>query len=415
MKTLGYEWPGAYFVGAEELELVTKVVRAKSPFRYYGLDCQHMTDRLEKEFAGYTGSRYALAVSSGTSALNVALAALGVGPGQEVIVPGYMWVSTVAAVVNRGAIPVLAEIDDSFCLDPKDLKRKITPRTTVVIPVHMSGAPGNILEVCAISRRYNLKIVEDCAQACGASYHKKKIGTFGDIGCFSFQYNKAMTTGEGGMVITNDELFYKRSLAAHDIGHSRNLAGRLVVDPKVLLWGLGTRMSELQAAFGLAQLRKLNKITDAMRTAKYKIRTAVSNLPGITLRRMDDPKGDNGSFLITSYPTPEKAKRMSERLKILGVQAGPDSLLLCYFEQWGFHLYYNMPALVKKASTSPDGFPWTHPLNKNSVYEYDKGSLPRTDDLFSRSVIQAIPSNSRAKNAAMIIKAYRTAAKEILK
>lgn len=411
---LGYEWPGAYFVDNEELALVSKVVKAASPFRYYGLDCQHMADRFEKEFAAYTGSCYALAVSSGTAALNVALAALGVGPGQEVIVPGYMWISTVAAVVNRGAIPVLCEVDDSFTMDPDDLERKISPKTTVIIPVHMSGATGDIEKICQIGRKHNLKVVEDCAQACGASCQGKKLGTFGDIGCFSFQYNKAMTTGEGGMVITNDEVLFKRSQAAHDIGHSRNLSGRLEVDPQVLLWGLGTRMSELQAAFGLAQLSKLDRIVHAMRSAKYQIRAVISGIRGLQFRRIEDPSGDNGAFLITIYPTADIARRMAEKLKCLGIKAGPGGNLLFHFDDWGFHLYYNMPALVKKAGSSPDGFPWTHPLNKESVYNYDKGALPETDALFERSVIQAVPSNCSRRDVEDVIEAYKKAACNVL-
>ena len=415
-KPIPWEWAGMHYVDNVEMKMVSRVVKARSPFRFYGPDVQHMCDKLEQKFSERLGVRHALAVSSGTAALNVAMAALGVGPGQEIIVPGYMWLSTVACVTSRGAIPVLCEIDNSFSMNPRDLERKNTPRTTAVIMVHMSGGYRQCRgEVCVVARKHNLKVVEDCAQAAGSSYYGRKLGTFGDIGCFSFQYNKAMTTGEGGMVITDNKLLFQRRQAAQDIGHSRNLAGRLKVDSRILLWGLGVRMTELQAAMGLAQLKKLNRITSAMRKAKYRIRSVLADIRAISLRRINDPKGDNGSFLITTYPTPGKAKRMVERLKTLGVQSGPDSLLPCYFKQWSFHLYYNMPALVKKASTSPDGFPWTHPLNKDGIYEYDKGTLPRTDNLFSRSVIQAIPSNSSDKDAAMIVKAYQTAAKEILK
>jgi len=414
-KPFGYEWPGGYFTGEEEMELVGEVVRARSPFRYYGLDAQHMCDQLETEFAAYVSSPYALAVSSGTAALNVALAALGVGPGQEVIVPGYMWISTVAAVVNRGAIPVLCEIDDSFAMDPTDLERRITSRTTVVIPVHMSGATGNIEEISRVAREHDLKILEDVAQAAGGSYKGRKLGSFGDIGIYSFQYNKAMTTGEGGMVVTRDELLFKRCQAAQDIGHGRNLAGRLVVEPHVLLWGLGARMSELQAAYGLPQLRRLDTVTATLRSAKYRIRDAVCKIPGIGVRRVDDRQGDNGAFLITTYATPDLARNMAQELKALGMRTGPGGMFLTHFDSWGFHLYYNLPALVLKASTSPDGFPWTHPLNKDSVYDYDKGALPRTDALFERSVIQAIPANLVEQDIEDIIGAYQEAARRVLK
>ncbi len=224
----GYEWPGGYFIGDEELEYVTRVVRARSPFRHYGLDPQRMCELFEEEFARYCGSAHALGVSSGTAALKVALAALGVGPGQEVIIPGYMWISTVAAVVQSGAIPVLCEVDETFALDPEDLPRRITPRTTTIIHVHMSGTTGHIEEVRAIAKRQKLWLVEDCAQAAGGSYKGKKLGTFGDMGTFSFQYNKAMTTGEGGMVVTDDELLFKRSQAAQDAVHKTRRAIRAI-------------------------------------------------------------------------------------------------------------------------------------------------------------------------------------------
>ena len=411
---LGYEWPGSYFVGEEELELVTRVVRARSPFRWYGLDLQNMCATLEQEFAAYTGARYAQAVASGTAALGVALAALGVGPGQEVILPGYMWISTVAAVVNRGAIPVLCEIDDSFTLDPADLERKITPRTTVVVPVHMSGATGPIDRIVEIAHAHGLKVLEDCAQAGGGSFRGKKLGTWGDIGIFSFQYNKAMTAGEGGMVITDQELLFRRSQAAHDVGLPRNLAGRLELDPQTMLWGLGCRMSELQGAFALAQLRKLDRITGTMRSAKYRIREALAQLPGLTLRRLEDTAGDNGAFLITTYPTAEQSRAMEAKLRALGVENGPEGILLCHFRDWSFHLYFNISALVSKASTSPDGFPWTHPLNAESVYDYHEGALPQTDDLFSRSLIMAIPANLTSEDVDQIIEAYRRAAGQVL-
>ena len=411
---LGYEWPGSYFIGEEELELVSQVIKAQSPFRYYGLDRQHMCDQFEKEYAEYVDVEHALAVSGGTAALNVAMAALGIGPGQEVIVPGYMWISTIAAVVNRGAIPVLCEIDGTFCMDPHDLEKRITSKTTVIVPVHMSGTTGNIEEICAIAKKHNLRVLEDCAQAVGVSYKGKKVGTFGDIGIFSFQYNKAMTTGEGGMVVTNDWLLFKRCQAAQDIGHSRNLKGRLEVDSQVLLWGVGARMTELQGAFGLAQLRKLDRISGAMRSAKYRVRTALADIPDIQVRRVDDPAGDNGSFLITTYSTPEASQEMTKELLALGIKAGPGGNLLCHFTNYGFHLYYNLPALVKKASTSPDGFPWTHPLNQDSHYDYEKGALPQTDELFASSIIQAIPSNCTDKDVGDIIEAYFRAARHVL-
>jgi 8-amino-3,8-dideoxy-alpha-D-manno-octulosonate transaminase len=216
-----------------------------------------------------------------------------------------------------------------------------------------------------------------------------------------------MTTGEGGMVVTDDQLLFRRCQAAQDIGHSRNLAGRLVVDPQVLLWGLGTRMSELQGALGRAQLKKLDRVTEAMRSAKMRLKESLRDIPGMSFRVLEDPSGDNGAFLITLYRDGSTARSAAARLAALG-------LLLTHFDSWGFHLYYNLPALVKKASSSPDGFPWTHPLNAGSTYDYDKGALPRTDAIFERSVIQAVPSNLTERDMHDLIRIYHQMAKEIL-
>jgi dTDP-4-amino-4,6-dideoxygalactose transaminase len=202
---LPLEFPGIHHMDEEEINAALRVLRSRSPFRYYGIDLQGEVQAFETEFASFLGIAHCLAVNSGTGALITALAALGVGPGQEVIVPAYMWVSVVAAVVNLGAIPVLADINDTFCLDPAAVEAKITPRTTGVIVVHMSGAPADIEAIREITRNRGLFLLEDCAQSAGGSIHGKKVGTFGDMAIFSFQMNKNMTSGEGGCVVTNDE------------------------------------------------------------------------------------------------------------------------------------------------------------------------------------------------------------------
>src|ERR1043166_8049527 len=199
-RPLPLEFPGAYFYGKEERALVMRVLHARSPFRYYGLDSQHMAQQFETEFSRFIGMPHALGVNSGTAALTVGMMALGIGPGHEVIIPGYFWVSTVGAVVRLGAIPVLADIDDTFCLAPRDVERKITRRTKAVVLVHMSGATGNVAEIVALCRRHRLALLEDVAQAVGASVNGKRLGSLGDVSTFSFQLNKPMTTGEGGAV-----------------------------------------------------------------------------------------------------------------------------------------------------------------------------------------------------------------------
>ena len=195
---LPLEFPGIHHMGEEELDAAKRLLTSRSLFRYYGIDLRHEVDQFESEFASFIGVKHALAVSSGTGALQTALSALGVGPGQEIIVPAYMWVSVVAAVVNQGAIPVLADIDETFCMDPAQLERQITGRTKGVIVVHMSGAPANIKAIRDITRKRGLFLLEDCAQCNGGTVDGERVGSFGDMAAFSFQMNKNMTAGEGG-------------------------------------------------------------------------------------------------------------------------------------------------------------------------------------------------------------------------
>jgi len=181
---LPWELPGAHWIGAEELQLVSRVVEAGSPFRYYGLDPQHMVDRLEEGYRRRLGRAYALAVGSGTAGLHVALGALGIGPGDEVLLPGYMWVSCISAVVRLGAIPRLVDIDETFCMDPADLRGKIGPRSKAVLLAHMSGAPGRVDEILQVARTAGIPVVEDVAQANGARLHGRHAGSC-DLNCRS--------------------------------------------------------------------------------------------------------------------------------------------------------------------------------------------------------------------------------------
>ncbi len=235
--------PGAYYIDEEEKRLVNQVIEARSPFRFYGLDAQGMVDRLESEWCSTFGHKHALGVNSGSAALHIALAAFGVGPGDEVLVPGYMWVSCMSAIVRTGAIPRLVDIDGSFCMDPVDLERKIGPRSKAVLIVNMSGVMGRNDRIAEICRKHKLRLLEDCAQAIGASLKGRSAGSYGDIGIYSFQLNKNMTSGEGGLLVTEDEDLYKRCVALHDLGYARNAEGRLdPSDERYQYWGIGSRM-----------------------------------------------------------------------------------------------------------------------------------------------------------------------------
>ncbi len=298
---LPLEFPGVHHMGEEEIDAAVRVLRSRSPFRYYGLDLQGEVEGFESDFAAFLGVKHCLAVNSGTGALHVALSALGVGPGQEVIVPAYMWVSVVAAVVNLGAIPVIADIDDTFCLDSASVEERITSRTAGVIVVHMSGAPADVERISSLTRSHGIFLLEDCAQCAGGSVQGRKVGTFGQISIFSFQMNKNMTSGEGGCVATDDEYLYNRAVACHDAGYARDAAGRAMLDQRDLcLWGRGYRMDEIRASILRVQLRKLPTIIGAMHASKYRVRDALEQFPQVMLRRIVDVPGDTGCFLLTN-------------------------------------------------------------------------------------------------------------------
>jgi 8-amino-3,8-dideoxy-alpha-D-manno-octulosonate transaminase len=408
-----YEWPGTYYFGEEEYAAVKDVLDSRSLFRFYGPNLQEYAKRLEKDFATRLGRKYALAVNSGTAALGIAMGAIGVGPGDEVLLPGYLWVSCVAAVVRAGAIPRLVDIDDTFCMDPEDLKRKIGPHTRAVLLVHMSGAPGAVDKIAQICRENKLFLVEDCAQANGASFHGKPVGSFGDMAIFSFQLNKNMTAGEGGMVVCDDLKLNRRAWAFHDLGYPRTDEGRLdVSDPEFHLWGQGARCSELSAAVLYAQHKKLGRITGDMRRAKWALRAKLEGIPDMKFRRIIDPAGDSGPFLIMTWKDRETCLSMVEKTRAAGVVTGPIGVNNIPMTNWGMHIYYNNGSLVGKTSNSAAGRPWNDPLNAfASGYSYAKGTLPVLDDLIWRSSMLSIPPVLSDEAIGKIAAAFHAAAK----
>ncbi len=405
---LPLEFPGIHQMDEEESAAVLGVLKHRSLYRYYGIELQHEVEKFEAEFAQFLGVQHAVAVGSGTSALNVALTALRVGPGQEVVIPAYLWVSVAAAVVNQGAIPVIADIDESFCIDPADLEKRITPKTTGVIVVHMSGAPAaNVLELLKVARAHELFVVEDCAQCAGGSVDGRKVGSFGDMGTFSFQMNKNLTSGEGGCVVANDLRLYRRAVAIQDVGFGRDEAGRMSFsDPELCLWGKGCRLDELRASILRVQLRKLPRTIGNMNRSKYRIRRALEKYPEVQLRKIADPTGDTGCFLISTYPAPDVAERVNAALRAEGIVTSPQGLSNIVMTRWGAHLYYNIVSLVDHTSVDGHGFPWNLAENAGLARDYHRGVCPVADSLFERSILIAIPSCLTEKDEDDIIHAF---------
>src|SRR5436190_9063977 len=279
---------GSALVGKEEEQLVLQVLHSRDLFRYYGHDTNsppQMTATLEKEFRAKVGTKYALAVTSGTAALEVALAALGIGPGDEVIVPAWSWISCFTAIVRVGALPVLAEIDDTFCIAPGEITRLKTANTKAVIVVHYQGVAADLDALSREASDAGIKLLEDCAEALGATYHDKPVGSMGEIAIFSFQHNKFATSGEGGMVVTNDPLLYERAVRMHDIGQMRPYHQEIAKPQSPTFSGSQFRMSELTAAVSLGQFRRVDRIKQHCRRIQQRIVDGISGLPGISLRR----------------------------------------------------------------------------------------------------------------------------------
>jgi len=311
-------FPGGMEIGEEELEAATRVLRSKNLFRYYGVDPEppHEVESFEREFAAHVGSTYALCVNAGSAGLICGLIGAGVGPGDEVIVPAYTWNASANAVLAAGALPVLAEVDDSLTLDPEDVERKITPRTRALLPVHMRGAPADMGALCSIAREHGLVVVEDVCQAAGASFRGKRLGTFGDAGAFSLQFNKIITTGEGGAMVTDRQDLYELAIDVHDCAGSVRRGAGL---PRFAGWNF--RSSELQGAIARVQLTRLDGLLARMRENHAELSERVGALPGLTLRRPTDDGGDAGVCLIAFARDAATAADAVDALRAEGVTA----------------------------------------------------------------------------------------------
>ncbi|MFN3533919.1 MAG: DegT/DnrJ/EryC1/StrS family aminotransferase [Desulfatiglandales bacterium] len=379
--------PGYEVIGEEEKREVLDVLDRGILFRYEFHDQRkgiYKVEEFERAFRRYVGSRYSLALSSGTAALKVGLASMGVGPGDEVITQGFTFVATWEAILDIGATPVFGEIDDTLCLSPEDLPKRITKNTKAIIPVHMCGAQARVDQIVEIARKEGIYVLEDTAQACGGRLKGKYLGTFGDMGEFSFDSVKTLTTGEGGMLVTDREELYIRASEYHDHGHDHNpklprgLEGRNFI-------GFNFRMMELQGALGLAQLGKLGYIIKCQRENKKRLKEEIGKIPGVTFRNILDEEGDIGSFLVFFMPSPKDALNIKAQLD---AQKIPN--IYWYKNLW--HYYGEWEHLLEGKSVINSGYPFKNPDGSTRLI-YKKDALPRTEDYISRSI--TIPINIR--------------------
>lgn len=391
-----------YRIGEEEVEEVRKVLLSGHLFRVgEGVEGHlHEVDQFEREWAQTIGTEYALCmVGGGTAALICGLVGMGIGPGDEVIVPGYTWMATATSVLAVGAIPVIAEVDETLALDPEDVRRKVTPNTRAVIPVHMVGRPANMQALLDIAREHGLLVLEDCCQADGGSYKGKRLGSWGNAGAFSFNYFKIISCGEGGALTTDDRTLYERALVFHDGGAAFRPYARDLGIP--IFVGIQLRADEVMGAILRVQLRRLDGILSDLRRIRKRFEQELSDVPGLRIAPNNDPEGDCGVAVAFQFDSEAEARAFAERT---GGWLPIDS---------GKHVYSNWePLLQKRIMHHPDMNPFRHPRNQGLRTDYTPDMCPRTLDVLSRTVFLSLHPDWSEEEVARRIETCRKAVKE---
>jgi len=391
-------WGTQYYDESERAE-IGEVLESRNPFRYYGhgTAAPPKVAAFEKEFAARMGVRFALAVATGTGALDTALAALNVGPGDEVILPAWTFVSCYNSIVLAGALPVFAEVDESFNLDPGDIEHRITPRTKVIVAVHLRGTPCDMDPVMALARARGIRVLEDCAQSMGARYKGKAVGAIGDAGMFSLQPSKPISAGEGGVVTLNDPVLYERAVRYHDVGGLRPYHEKVLGKPMMDGFpGTNLRMNELTGAVALAQIRKLDRILGAVRAHARQVYEDIAGLPGIRFRLRPDPEGDLGNAIYIRFETAERCDRFVAAMKAEGVpvsKPGSASILPA------------VPFIAAKTSPRPN---WpTFQSERGRSIRYGAEICPRSADIVKRFAGPIIDPKFSKADVADIVAAIR--------
>ncbi len=324
--------PGVELFGAEERKEVMDVLETGILFRY-GHDQQRNGHWKAKDFEAevrkVTGAKFAHAVSSGSTAVATALAAAGIGAGDEVIVPPFTFIATIEAVLFVGAVPVFAEIDETLCLSAAGIRKVVTPKTKGICLVHMCGGMADMDAIMEVVNEHNLTLVEDAGQAFGSFYKGTSVGLFGKAGSYSFDFFKIATAGEGGVLVTNDEELYKIADAYSDHGHDHQGNNRGMENHPVL--GFNYRIGELSAAIGVAQTRKVPQILAINRTYKEMLVNTIGAVEGVSFARLADPAGDSATFLNILLPDTDTAKRTVAALNEAGVGG---------FNYWFTNMYH---------------------------------------------------------------------------
>ena len=381
-----------YVIGQEEIEAVRRVIESGRLFRYPHGEVSEAA-QFEREWEVKLGCGYAITVTSGTAALMCALVGVGVGPGDEVIVPGYTFIASAHATLAVGAIPAIAEIDESLGIDAADVERKITPRTKAIMPVHMLGLPADLDGVMAVAEKHGVPVVEDACQAVGGSYKGKRLATHGKAGGFSFNFFKIISCGEGGSVVTDDDTVFQRAAIFHDGGAIfRDHAADITVP---IYAGMNFRTNDILAAVMRVQLTRLDGILEGLRAEKKLTLAELSDCSAFKPNPQNDADGDCGVSAPLLFESVSEAERFMARLEELGV-SGSSPI------NSGRHVYSNWLTVLEKRGAH---HPKINPYNMTDTeYEYTTDMCPRTLDILARtvSVIGMKPDRPKDELAAQI-------------
>ncbi len=384
-----------YKIGKEEIQELEKLFATGKLFR----DSSELKEviNFQIEWAEKIGTKYALTVTSGTAALICALAGLGIGPGDEVIIPAHTFMATATAVLVVGAIPVIAEIDESTTIDPADIEKKISKYTKAIIPVHMRGFPCDMERVLKIAKKHGLKVVEDACQAVGGSYKGKRLGAWGDMGAFSFNFYKILSCGEGGAVTSNDYEAFERSLIYHDGGSAWRTYTSELKTP--IFVGTQLRFNEICAAVMRIQLQRLEGILEDLRRNKRSLMSKVAGCKGFKFTPSYDSEGDCGTTMGLLFESEEKLRSFVKNgaVGLIGIDSGK-------------HVYAKWDSLIeKKVGHHEKMNPYLMEANKDLNKDIKRDSCPRTLDILSRTIFIGIkPDWSESdieREAAIIIQA----------
>ena len=371
-------------------EIIEKDEGIKGPhlFRYYN-PRPGKVESAEKAMKELIGIKYCMATNSCTSALVAAYRSLGIGMGDEVIVPAYTFFATSATVAVSNAIPVIVDVDETLCLAPEAIEKAITKRTKAIVPVHMRGGVAQMDAIMDIANKRGIPVVEDVAQAAGGSFKGQMLGSIGTIGCFSFDYYKVIVSGEGGFMVTNDERVYNRALNWHDCAACwRPDRFGPEKENEDLFCGENYRMSELEGAVALAQIRKARTIVSKHNAAKKKIKGAIERFKGLSFRRLADEDGDTGICLIMFISAVDVAQKVLLALQAEGVPAG--GIYDSKVRDW--HTYNYWEHILQCKSVSQDKLPWSG-VPENELPKYSKDMCPKSLELLSKAILIDIDYN----------------------